>query len=68
MRGEMKDIESNAGKATDSRQSKSPHTESDDMVETAQGEKEILEARAGAYRIWHCNGLPIKLRITKELT
>lgn len=62
----MKDIEPDAGKAPDSRQLKGPHTESDDMVETAQGETEILEAREGAYRTWHCNGLPIKLRINKE--
>ena len=63
----MKDIEPDAGKDPDSRHLKGLHTESDDMVETVQGKMEtLLKHREEAYRIWHCNGLPIKLRIHKE--
>lgn len=62
----MKDIEPDAGKAPDSRQLKGPHMERDNMVESAQGQTEKLEAPEGTYRIWHCNGLPVKLRISKE--
>jgi len=63
----MKDIKPNAAKDFEFCQLREIRAESEDTVDIAERKRhKFLENHDGGYRIWHCNGLPIKVRVIKK--